>query len=485
VARADLTVARGRDLKAAGIVATVSAIAAAIVFRRLGSKPLWLDEAVSISVAGRTLPRLLAVLPHRDANAGLYYLVLHYWLWFGHSTAWDRGLSAICFVAAAGLATWVGVRWRGVWAGAAAGLLIVTNRFLVFYGQEARPYSAAVLLGIASTTALFWDEDGGVAFGPYVVLTILLLYTDLFAALFVGAQAVAVVAMRRGRDLRPLVHCWLVIGAVTAPLWLWMITAERGQIAWLGRPDLPNLERTIKEMGNGAVGLTIVCALSVVACVWAAQAGRSRDRSLVAALTVAFIAPPIALWLFAQVVPSFDDRYVICSAVAAIGLAALGFDVVRRRSSVLAIVLLVVVCGLGGSAVLRLERAPFKYENTPALVALLRSQAQPSDAIGFGSGGLRTVVDMYMPSPSFEDVALAPGSPSSQPDVYLREVDPSILASRLSAVERLWLITDPNDHLYPSSGPFAPLRGAFDQEFQRAATTAFPGMDLTLYLRRR
>jgi len=68
-----------------------AAVAAALVVRTLGTKPLWLDEAVSVSVASRPLPRLLVVLTHHDANAGLYYLLLHLWLYLSHGAAWDRG----------------------------------------------------------------------------------------------------------------------------------------------------------------------------------------------------------------------------------------------------------------------------------------------------------------------------------------------------------------------------------------------------------
>src|SRR2546428_7278020 len=74
-------------------VVSTTALATLLVVRHLGTKPLWLDEAVSVSVARRPLGRLLVVLTHHDANAGLYDVLLHGWLHLGHGMAWDRGLS--------------------------------------------------------------------------------------------------------------------------------------------------------------------------------------------------------------------------------------------------------------------------------------------------------------------------------------------------------------------------------------------------------
>jgi mannosyltransferase len=482
---------RTRSTRAAEILVVVitSAMAAFVVLRHLGTKPLWVDEAVSVSVASRPLGRLLSVLPHRDANAGLYYLVLHQWLRFGHGQAWDRGVSAACFVAAAGVAAWVGTRWRGAWFGLIAGLLMATNRFLVFYGQEARPYAAAVLLAVICTAALFWN-DGEPAPGPYVAATVLLLYVDLFAVLFVAAQLAAVVAVHlwRHRSLpRPLLRCWLVIAALTAPLWLIMMTVERTQIGWLGRPTLSYLELTVLHMTDGRLGLAISAALAMLAVITLARSRVQSDRATVAALAAACLAPPAMLWVFAQIVPSFVDRYVISSTVAAIGLTALGLDIVRRRAPILALLVATVLVALGVRDVAALERAPFKYENVPALVAFVAHQTEAGDAIAYGSGGLRLLVDAYRPldAPFPEDVALAPdGQAARQHDAYAREVTPSVLASRLDTVERLWILSDPSDHGYPSSGPFASLRSALSANFGSMPTIAFPGVDVTLYVRR-
>lgn len=474
------------DRAALAAIVTSTGLAAVLVFRHLGTKPLWLDETVSVAVARRPLTRVLAVLPHRDANAGLYYLLLHAWLRFGHGAGWTRVPSAAAFVATAGLAAWLGSRWRGWWFGLVCGLLVATNQFLLFYGQEARPYALAVMVAVASTAALFW-RDGEPAPAAYVILTVVLLYLDLFAVLFVAAQASAVVVhrWRRGQVPAELLRCWTIIAAAAAPLGLLMITGERSQISWLTRPTLRYLGQTIAAMTNGWLGLVVMTLLAlggVVALV------ATSDALLTGALLASFALPPLALWVFAQFVPSFIDRYVICSTIGIIGLAAVGLDILRtRRASALALAALVLLAGLGVARIGRLEGAPFKYENPPVVVSFISRQSRQGDVVGFAGGGLRTVIDANLrPGQPFPaDIALAAGSAAAQQhDIYAREVDPPTLLTRLSGVERLWLVTDPSNHRYPPFGPFAPLRPAVARVFQPEMAASFPGIDVTLYTRR-
>jgi len=469
------------------VIAASAGVAAVLAFRRLGTKPLWLDETVSVAVAGRPLTRLLAVLPHRDANAGLYYLLLHTWLRLGHGAGWTRVPSAAAFVATAGLAAWLGSRWRGCWFGLVCGLLVATNQFLVFYGQEARPYALAVMVAVASTAALF-RRDGEPAPAAYVILTVVLLYLDLFAVLFVAAQAGAVVVVHRWRrvPLPPgLLRWWAIIAAAAAPLALLMITGERSQISWLTRPTLRYLGQTFTAMTNGWLGLVLMALLALCGVVTLAA---TSDAFPVGALLASFALPPLTLWVFAQFVPSFIDRYVICSTIGIIGLGAVGLDILRRRrAQVVALAALGLLAGLGLSRIARFEGAPFKYENPPAVVSFISDQSRQGDAVGFAGGGLRTVIDAYVrPGQPFpDDIALATGGAAArQPDIYAREVDPPTLLTRLSGVERLWLVTDPSNHRYPPFGPFAPLRPAVAGVFQPRLAASFPGIDVTLYARR-
>jgi len=469
-------------------------LAALVVLRHLGTKPLWRDEAISVSVATRPVTGVLWILPHHDANAGLYYLVLHGWLRLGHSSpAWARGLSAVSFIATAALASWAVSRWLGWPAGVAAGGLVATNPFLVYYGQEARPYALAVGLAVLSLVALLWRAERP-APRAYVAVTLVLLYVDLFALIFVAAVALAVVVVHRLRSEplpRVLIRCWAIIAAGSAPLILVMVVGQRGQISWLTRPDFGVLRRTISAMSGGWIGLLVIVVLGGVAIAAAASGSVGRGQVITAALAAGFVLPPLALWAISQLAPSYIDRYVICSAVAMIGLAAAGFEAARKRAGpVVALALLAVLVTVGAQHVAQVEAGPFKVDNAPGAWSFIANHAQPGDALGYAGGGLRIVMDAAAPrspgpAPIPLDVALAPrGEAFLQHDLYAREVSAAELGQRLAGVSRLWLVTDSRDHRYPSDGPFGQLRPVVTADFAPSSSGSFGAIDVTLYLRR-
>jgi hypothetical protein len=220
-------------------------------------------------------------------------------------------------------------------------------------------------------------------------------------------------------------------------------------------------------------------------------AGTARDRPLAIALAAAFALPPLVLWTTAQATPVFIDRYVICSALAVVGLATAGLAALAGRlgsagwlaaGAVLAVLLI-----LGGRQVSRIEAAPFKVDNTPAVVAFIQAHARPGDAVAYAGGGLRTVVMATLPQGATfpTDVALAPGGDARlQSDLYAREVSAPLLETRLATVNRIWMVTDPSDQRYPQGGPFLQLKSLVTATYPVDTTTSFGTIDVALLVRR-
>jgi mannosyltransferase len=462
----------------------VAAVSSVIVLRHIGTKPLWKDEAVSLSAAERPLHQLLSVLPHSDANAGVYYLLLHEWMRIHQGTAWARDLSAVCFIATAALVAWAATRWAGPWLGTCAGLLIATNEFLVYYGQEARPYSLAVLLAAASTAALFW-ERGRPAHRAYAALTIALVYVDLFAVLFAGCVVLVVGGLSWLRSRRVpsrLVRDWTVIALASLPLALLMIVGENGQIDWILPPPRSLLGHTYMEMGNGVAGTLIVVALLLIGLVLAS--GELRVGLL--ALAAGFVIPPAGLWVAGQVWPCYLDRYVLWSTLGAVGAVSIALLLIRQRSVAAATVVMVILVGLGGWQVAKLERQPFKQEDPRAAVQFISARALTGDDIGYAHPGLRTVMGGYvhpgLPFPT--DFTLEAGPHDYGDTLYALEADSATIEARLGNVDRMWLVTDSVDGAYPDSGWFHPVRDELMQDFQREDTASFGTLDVSLLVRR-
>ena len=78
----------------------VCALAAAIVFIAVGiGRPVWLDEANSVLIAGHGFSGIVDALS-RDNNLPLYYFLLSGWMRvFGNSEIAVRSLSAVFYLA--------------------------------------------------------------------------------------------------------------------------------------------------------------------------------------------------------------------------------------------------------------------------------------------------------------------------------------------------------------------------------------------------
>jgi hypothetical protein len=285
-----------------------------------------------------------------------------------------------------------------------------------------------------------------------------------------------------------LIRSLAIVAAATAPLAALMLLLERGQISWLPRPGTGVLATTVTSMTAGRVGLVVVAGLGAGAVAWTG----GRDRVAVTALLAAAAVPPLGLWSAAQVVPVFIDRYVIATAFALVALAVAGAAALAERfgsaGRLIAVGMLGVLMVLSGQRAAHLEALPFKVDNGPGVVRFVQARAQPGDAVAYAGGGLRMLIEASTsraPGPFPPDVAQAPGGEAfRQHDLYAKEVNAAVLAARMAAVQRLWLVTDPGDQSYPQGGPFAELRPLVTASFASASTTSFGTVDVTLLLRR-
>src|SRR3954469_25701616 len=120
------------------LVIVVIAAVLRVIF--LGARSFWADEIVSVKLATDNWGGFWFWLSTREANMGLYYLLLREWIKFGDSETCVRLFSAI-----AGIVT-IPVLYalakelyddRVAWITA---LLAATNACLIEFSQEARSY---------------------------------------------------------------------------------------------------------------------------------------------------------------------------------------------------------------------------------------------------------------------------------------------------------------------------------------------------------
>src|SRR6266550_1923969 len=128
--------------------AFVTLLAAFLRMHALTAKSFWLDEGVSIDIARLPWPRFLHVMWSGEANMALYYLVLRFWLIFGSSEGFVRGLSVLFSVATVPVVFFLGARLFSRRVGLLAALLLAINAYHIRYAQETRSYAMVVFVAV-------------------------------------------------------------------------------------------------------------------------------------------------------------------------------------------------------------------------------------------------------------------------------------------------------------------------------------------------
>jgi mannosyltransferase len=178
------------DLGKIAIIA-ITILAFALRIYHLGHQSIWYDEGVSIYYSCQSLKDLL-VSASADNHPPLHYLVLHFWLKLaGQSEFSVRLLSLISGVLSIPLLFRLGQELFDQRVGLLAAFLLSISPFHVWFSQEARMYTLAVLFSLASVYifALCFEERSGSArrclLPSYVIASALGLYTHFYVAFII------------------------------------------------------------------------------------------------------------------------------------------------------------------------------------------------------------------------------------------------------------------------------------------------------------
>jgi len=120
--------------------------AALLMLLFLGEKSIWLDEALSISIARLDFASMWQMMSTMQIDQSLYHILLHFWASLGTSEFIIRSLSAVFALGTVPLVYLLGARSFGVSIGITGALLLAVNGSFIHYAQEARGYSLAILL---------------------------------------------------------------------------------------------------------------------------------------------------------------------------------------------------------------------------------------------------------------------------------------------------------------------------------------------------
>lgn len=314
------------------------------------TESLWRDEAFSALMAGHN-PLQIVALTAGDSTPFLFYELLHFWtLIFGNSEIAMRSLTALFFLATAGVMYLIGRRQSretGLWLGA----LALSQPLLLYYGFEVRAYSLLALL--TALTIYFYLSQRKVLLA---VSAAALLYTHLFGVWVVGVIFLWSI-IKKSLSL-PLIAA----GVAYLPWIPNYVTLSHLIQSFLPPPDLPDLFSKLGLIGSPVL-LTTVPYLKKVA--------RDKNFWLYVAL---WGTPIIGTFVISQFKPFFLERYLIVAVPAELMLV--GLIVGEKFSRLMLGAALAAQIAVSWVTWSTPHKQPFRE-----LAAAVKSQVRPGDLI--------------------------------------------------------------------------------------------------------
>jgi mannosyltransferase len=388
-------------------------------FHGIDNMPFWLDEVTTVNRSSLPFWNMVAdslANHHLPSYFAIAALVGHY----GMTEAVLRLPSAFFGSVSCGVLFLIGRTLGGWRAGLMAGLLLALSPLQVQYGQEARSYTFVILMmaiGLLGLVELARDPRGaslpwrspGARLAPWVIYTLgtvgalNVLSTAFFWLISANIAAVAIVADRTV-DRRRFLKRWLAAQAIvllfTLPWFGAMDVLTGGQMTnatnWVPRITMHSFLSVLSSLylmrvsrlinfhlfpaaipGFGV--LIILFAILGLARLrsWrrdgaSSAQGDARSRTLLLALAIVAIVPPLTILLISIVKPLWMPRYLLWCSVPFLIFVGLGINQLPRRWQTGAAIAMVILATVNLAPYYRAETKPRWDLAATNLVKLMR-----------------------------------------------------------------------------------------------------------------
>jgi len=361
------------------LVTAITLLAAGFRFYHIGDKSFWLDEGTSWAIAHSPAGQFWHRLWSQEFNMVAYYELLRMWLHLGSSEAVIRALSALSAIATVPVLYELGNHLFDRYTGLVAALLLAVHPAHVAYSQEARGYTLAILLCLLSTRLFvrMMELPGWNMVALYALVSTLAIYTHFLAALIFPAQAVSLLAWRKGLPWRRLLVAAAAISILAVPAAIFVLTRNIGQLAWIKATNWHTPLQLAGVLLGSAVCILCFAVLGIIAVREFARL-RGSQNAWPYALVISWAVTPLLLLLVLSLrKPVLTPRFLLICLPALMLLAARGADLLRPSRWSLAILSLLVVL------LVALLPGYYKHrkEDWRAVTGYVLSAAQPGDAV--------------------------------------------------------------------------------------------------------
>jgi mannosyltransferase len=380
------------------ILALLTVAGAWLRLSHLGSKSLWLDEGATVALARASRQHFAWVWWHGEANLQtIYFLLMRAWIHLGDSEAWLRLPSALFGIASIPVLYALARKFMGAAPALAAAALLAFSPSDVYYSQEARGYTLAVLLVLLSTCYFVRavEQNQPRDWLLWTLFGVLAFYSHDFAALVLVAQAASVFFKAPPLPWRRLIACGAVIFLLAIPglTYVFRASPENLHFLWMPRASVKEFWHLAMFFGGAGVKVVVAGALWIAGAIAVWRSRRADADAFWRGMLVLVwaVLPAVILALISLRQPMFLQRYLIFSLPATILLAALGVDTLRKWG--IGLVLTALLCGMSQTAITKGYQKP-RDDWRGASNAVLASAA-PGDAVVFFPFYSRVMLDYY------------------------------------------------------------------------------------------
>ncbi len=378
------------------LMAAIVLLAFGLRAYRLDYQELRGDEAATWVYSIRSFAEMLQIYTI-DAHPPLYYPLMH--LWFplaGTSEYALRFLPLVNGTVLVALLMALGARWFGWRAAVILGFLTTVSPYQIYFAQDARSYTLATWLGVASTLALWqalkhnrWRD-----WVLYGVLILVLAYTHYYFFLIVVFQAMFV--LWTAWQQRRVPWHYLAVGAATGLAYLpWLVYAWRFLVWYHGNIDSPDfisaMIRPLSAFGGGQF-LTpplnwLNAGVTVLLLAWGGVAAWHVNRRGMYLTFLYLFIPILTVFLVSRFKEIFSERYLVLASPGFMLLLAVGTERALRcrriRLSLPAALLILVFLGCTAYATNNYYHNPAFAKSPPwrDVMNYIRRKSQPGDAL--------------------------------------------------------------------------------------------------------
>jgi len=388
-------------------------IAAALRFYELGAKSLWLDEITSVRRVRGSFREMIDEVAAHDGHPPLYYVLQYGVKVLGGDEAAVRIPSALAGIALVYVAYRIARQLFDEKAGLCAAGLCAVSAFQIYFSQEARPYSLAMLLAALSLWLFLQIIEGEKVFEGgsgetvskrfppislcwivYTTVAVAMLYTHYYLVFALAAEGV--ILLLSYRKTGSIFKKWLVSRAVAGVFFAPYVPVILGRMSALPHAPTQSSWAVLRAMPAALVrmlsgidmawlqpgaALTAVIYLAVFVPVGAALFMLRKNRFALVAVASYVLVPVVAVVALPWRLQIFEAKHLafVSPVLLILGTyAAARYS--RRPPAWLGVGLLVF---LNAFALSGYYGPQFQKEQWPQACSVIAENARPGDAIAF------------------------------------------------------------------------------------------------------